>query len=179
MKRIKTVQESEFHSRKVVMPEQINPNGTLFGGVLMSWVDKLAFMTAQRHSENNHVVTVNIEQLSFKKPIRMGDHVLLHSRLMRVGKSSMDIQVIVEREDGRLGNPELATRAILTFVAVDSAGKPATVPALKIRSKKDIALHTEALIRNKIRTRFDGFLSRLEKAPPLFRFSGRQASGDL
>jgi len=67
--REKPPKDSRFESRKLVMPDQINPNGTLFGGILLSWIDKVAYMTAQRHAERPFVVTVNIERLSFSKPI--------------------------------------------------------------------------------------------------------------
>jgi acyl-CoA hydrolase len=158
MKTSKSADESSFEARKIVMPDQINPNNTLFGGVLMSWIDMLAYMTAQRHSENNRVVTVQIDHLSFERPIHIGDHVILKSRLIRVGNSSMDISVVAEREDGRHGNREVATRAVLTFVALDSAGKPVPVPKLKIIKQEDRFLFEEALLRSRIRKKFYSFI---------------------
>lgn len=145
------------------MPDQINPNGTLFGGELMAWIDKMGYMTAQRHAECSFVVTVNIDQISFKKPIKIGDHVILTSRLVRVGRSSMDIEVIVEREDGCHGNRELATQALLTFVALDQSGKPIQVPGILLETEDEKYLYAESHLRSRVKERLHRFLQKREK----------------
>jgi acyl-CoA hydrolase len=96
----KSPKDSVVITRKLVMPHEINPNGTLFGGVLLSWIDQTAYMTAQIHSGRPFVVTVSMDQIVFHKPIFVGDHVILKSRITMVGRSSMEIFVAVDREDG-------------------------------------------------------------------------------
>jgi acyl-CoA hydrolase len=149
----KSPSESSFSSRKLVMPDQINPNGTLFGGVLMSWIDKVAFMSAQRHAERPYVVTVNIEGISFTRPIRIGDHVILRSQVSYVGRTSMEIRVQVDREDGCTGVREAATEAHMTFVALNSSGVPVEVPRLKPATREEALLFAEVRLRQRIRDR--------------------------
>lgn len=163
MRYAKTISESRFESRKVVMPDQINPNGALFGGELMAWIDKMAYMTAQRHAERAHVVTVNIDQISFQKPIRVGDHVILASQMIRAGKTSMDIRVTVEREDGCYGNRETATQALLTFVALDGSGKPIPVPALVVQTEDEKYALAESHLRLRIKKRFQNFVVKRDR----------------
>ena len=67
--------DSAVESRYLLMPHQANPYGTAFGGVIIAWIDMIASMAAQRHC-GKEVVTVNIDSLSFKGPIHVGDHVV-------------------------------------------------------------------------------------------------------
>ncbi len=132
----KTPNESQTESRKLVMPDQINSGGTLFGGQMMAWIDKLAAMTAQRHSES-HVVTASIDQISFLAPVYQGDHVVMRGRIIYVGRTSMEIRVDVEAVNPIKGTTNKTTQAFLTFVALDGNGKPKTIPSLKLESKED------------------------------------------
>src|SRR6266568_2495387 len=96
---LKTPKESAFVTRKVIMPDQLNPNGTLFGGVIMSWIDEVGFMSARRYSERPFVVTANIDNITFLTPLRLGEHVVLTSSVNYVGRCSMEIGVKVEKEN--------------------------------------------------------------------------------
>lgn len=145
--------ESYIESRKLVMPDQINPNKTLFGGVLMSWIDEAAYMTAQKHSGESYVVTVAFDQIVFHRPIHVGDQVILKSRMAYVGRSSMEIFVAVEKEDGATGAREYATHAFVTFVALDEANRPMTVPRLAVETVEERCIFNEGLIRQKIRSK--------------------------
>lgn len=149
----KTLQDSYIVTKKLVMPDQINPNGTLFGGVLLSWIDQVAYMTAQKHSGRPFVVTVSMDQIVFHKPIYVGDHVTLKSSITCVGKSSMEIIVLVEREDGCNGFKEYSTHAFVTFVALDHAKRPTPVPKLELKSEVDHKLFNEGMARLKIKER--------------------------
>ncbi len=90
----KTVSESSVLMRYLVMPNHTNPQNSIFGGVVMSWIDMAAAMVAERHS-NRPVVTVHVDDISFKAPIKIGDHVLIKASLNYVGKTSMLIGVKV------------------------------------------------------------------------------------
>lgn len=147
----KSPQESIIESRKIVSPEMLNPNGTLFGGVIMSWIDEIAFMTARRHSGRPFVVTVSIDHISFLIPIKMGEHIFLSACVNYVGTSSMEIGVKVEKEDPYTGDRVHANSAYLTFVSLDEAGKPTKVPELKLYSDDDIRRYKEARLRVRIR----------------------------
>lgn len=126
----KTVKESETEQIQLVLPEHLNPSGRLFGGQLLSWIDIVAAVTAQRHSES-HVTTVSIDRLSFKEGAFPGDTLVLRGRLTYAGKTSMEIRVDTFRED-LTGKRRLINCAYLVMVAIDRVQKPKSVPKLKL-----------------------------------------------
>jgi acyl-CoA hydrolase len=167
----KTPRDSAFLTRKIVGPDQLNPNGTLFGGTLMSWIDEVAFMSARRHSGRPFVVTASIDNISFQMPLRLGEHVILTSQVNFVGRSSMEIGVKVEREDPYSGNRTQATTAYLTFVALDKSGRPTEVPRLRLENEEDQRRSEEARLRVKVRERVRQYWKRKyalreQKDPP-------------
>lgn len=165
----KSPNDSLVQSRKLVMPDQINPNGALFGGVLMSWIDKVAYMSAQRHSGRSHVVTVNIEQIHFKTPLKVGDHAILVASVEYVGRTSMEIGVTVEQEDPGTGKKTYAASAALTFVALNENGKPVEVPRLIPMTDEDHSRYDRTQARVKIRGRLRNWLQ--ERFPLVGRSS--------
>jgi acyl-CoA hydrolase len=126
---IKTVKSSEIEMRNLVMPNDTNPQNSIFGGVVMSWIDMAAAMVAQRHA-NRPVVTVHIDDISFLAPIKVGEHVLIKAALNYVGKTSMLVGVKVISENPFTGITRHTTTAYLTFVALDDAGRPTEVNKL-------------------------------------------------
>jgi acyl-CoA hydrolase len=125
----KTVSESSVETRYLVMPNDTNPQNSIFGGVVMSWIDMTAAMVAERHS-GRPVVTVHIDDISFRAPIKIGDHVLIKASINYVGKSSMFIGVKVIAENPFNGDKRHTTTAYLTFVALDDIGKPIEIPQI-------------------------------------------------
>lgn len=119
----KTVADSAVEMRYLVMPNDTNPQNSIFGGVVMSWIDMAAAMVAERHS-NRTVVTVHVGDISFKAPIRIGDHVLIQASINYVGKTSMLVGVKVIAENPFTGITRHTTTAYLTFVALDDIGRP-------------------------------------------------------
>ncbi len=111
------------------MPHQANPYGTAFGGVIIAWIDMIASMAAQRHC-GKEVVTASIDSLSFKEPIRVGDHVVLKASVNYVGHTSMEVGVRVIREDPYSTKQIIATTAHLTFVALGKDKHPCPVAPL-------------------------------------------------
>ncbi len=122
----KKASESAVEMRYLVMPNHTNPQNSIFGGVVMSWIDMAAAMVAERHS-NRPVVTVHVDDISFKAPIRIGDHVLIKASLNFVGKSSMLVGVKVIAENPFTGISRHTTTAYLAFVALDDIGRPIKV----------------------------------------------------
>jgi acyl-CoA hydrolase len=125
----KTPSESAVETRYVVMPHQANPKGTAFGGAIMSWIDMVAGMAAERHC-GTEVVTAEIDSLAFKQPIYIGDHVVLKAAVNYVGRTSMEVGVQVVREDPYTGRQVVTTTAHLTFVALDEHKQPTPAPPL-------------------------------------------------
>ena len=118
--------DSTVQSRYLLMPHQANPYGTAFGGVIIAWIDMIASMAAQRHC-GKEIVTANIDSLSFKEPIRVGDHVVLKASVNYVGHTSMEVGVRVIREDPYSTKQIIATTAHLTFVALGKDKHPCPV----------------------------------------------------
>jgi acyl-CoA hydrolase len=129
-KSIKTPSESSVEMREMVMPHHTNPQNTVFGGTVMSWIDIAAAMVAARHCARP-VVTAHIDDIDFIAPIKVGYHVLIQASLNYVGRTSMIVGVKVTSENPYTGECRTTTKAYLTFVALDDLGRPIEVPELK------------------------------------------------
>jgi uncharacterized protein (TIGR00369 family) len=136
MKKNKTPKDSEVEMREMVMPNHTNPQNTVFGGVVMSWIDIAAAMVAARHS-GKPVVTVHIDDIDFIAPIKVGHHVVIKASLNYVGRTSMVVGVKVISENPYSGESRTTTTAYLTFVALDEFGKPIEVPALNCETEDE------------------------------------------
>ncbi len=110
-----------------VFPTDTNPQGNLFGGTLMSWMDKAAGFAAMRRARST-VVTRAIENIEFKVPILQGDLVEVHALVVAVGRTSMRVRVDVSREDPRTGSGELCVVGHFTMVAMGPDRVPIEVP---------------------------------------------------
>lgn len=158
----KTCKESICESRKIAMPDEINPHGTLFGGVLMSWIDKIGYMCAQNYAEWKTTVTANIDQIQFINPVYAGDHVTLKAFTTTVGRSSMEIEVQVYKEDPVSKDKIHVSAAYMTFVAVSAKGKSRVVPSLLLESHEDRVRYKKAQTRIKMRAMLKKELSKDE-----------------
>ena len=119
------------------MPNHTNPQNTVFGGTVMSWIDIAAAMVAARHC-GKPVVTAHIDDIDFIAPIKMGYHVLIQASLNYVGRTSMIVGVKVTSENPYSGEVRTTTKAYLTFVALDDLGHPVEVPQLKPESEDEL-----------------------------------------
>jgi acyl-CoA hydrolase len=125
----KTVRESQHETSELMMPQHANNLGHVFGGVILSMMDKAAAIAAIRHARRN-VVTASIDRVDFREPVRVGDLVVMHASVNYVGRSSMEVGVRVEAEDLLTGNRRHTNSCYLTFVAIDQGGRPIEVPLL-------------------------------------------------
>jgi acyl-CoA hydrolase len=121
---------------QLVLPSHTNALDTIFGGVVMSWIDICAAICAQRHSQKT-VVTASMDHMDFVAPIRKGWVVNLKARVNYVSRTSMEIGVRVDAEDPRTTETFHTATAYLTFVAIGSNGKPTEVPKLDLTSDDD------------------------------------------
>lgn len=139
----KTVSETAIEMREMVMPNHTNVHGTVFGGTVMSWIDIAAAMVAARHC-GRPVVTAHIDDIDFIAPVKMGFHVLIQASLNYVGRSSMIVGVKVTSENPYTGESKTTTKAYLTFVALDEAGRPTEVPGLVTETEDEIRRYENA-----------------------------------
>lgn len=156
----KTRASSAVATRKIISGEHLNPNGTLFGGYLMCWMDEVAFMCARRFTGQPTCVTINIDNVTFRNPLRLGEQIVLTAVINHVGNSSMEIQVNVDREDPETHQLTHTNSAHLTFVCLNKELKPIRVPRLILESEEDRQKNKESCLRMRIRRRLIAFLSK-------------------
>lgn len=108
--------------RVVTMPKDTNQYGTIFGGVILSYIDQAGFVEARRHG-NHRWVTVAMDRVEFKQPVHLGDVVNFYGRTVRRGRTSVTIEVDVRAERYVGGETVDVTSATLVMVSVDAAGK--------------------------------------------------------
>ncbi|QSV46045.1 acyl-CoA thioesterase [Geobacter benzoatilyticus] len=112
---------------ETLLPQDTNQAGSIFGGVLMSLMDKAAAITAWRYTRCD-VVTAGAEEIAFIRPVRVGEVVKVEARVVCTGRTSIDMAVTVEAEDVFTGESREAARGYFTMVALDKEGNPAEVP---------------------------------------------------
>jgi acyl-CoA hydrolase len=123
MTKVKKVNESQVTMTELVLPNHTNQLGKLLGGQLMHWIDICAAICASKH--NNRVcVTASVDRIDFIHSINLGDTVTLFSSINRVFNTSMEVGVKVFSESFKVGKRLHTNTAYLTFVSVDSDGKP-------------------------------------------------------
>ena len=123
------VQESQHETSEIMMPQDANVLGHVFGGAIMSIMDKCAAVAAIRHARRA-CVTASVDRIDFREPVRVGDLVVMRASVNFAGRTSMEIGVRVETEDMISGVRRHTNSCYLTFVAVDRSGRPAPVPQL-------------------------------------------------
>ena len=109
------------------MPQDANVLGHVFGGAIMSIMDKCAAVAAIRHARRA-CVTASVDRIDFREPVRVGDLVVMRASVNFAGRTSMEVGVRVETEDMISGVRRHTNSCYLTFVAVDRSGRPVTVP---------------------------------------------------
>ena len=133
----------------VVLPNDTNPLGNLFGGQLLAWMDVIASVSAQRHCRRV-VVTASVNNVSFQEPILQSSIVTLEAKVSRAFNSSMEVFVDVFIEDQVSGLRRKCNEAIYTFVAVDQLGGPIQVPELIPETEEELQRYDSALRRKQL-----------------------------
>lgn len=134
---------------KVVLPNDTNTLGNLFGGQLLAWMDVIASVSAHRHSRRV-VVTASVNNVSFNSPIFHASIVTLEAKVSRAFNSSMEVFVDVFVEDHVSGKRSKSNEAIYTFVAVDQNGGPIQVPELIPETDEEKERFESALRRKQL-----------------------------
>ncbi|NDF59923.1 MAG: acyl-CoA thioesterase [Crocinitomicaceae bacterium] len=133
----------------IVLPNDTNTLGNLFGGQLLAWMDVIASVSAQRHCRRV-VVTASVNNVSFREPILQSSIVTLEAKVSRAFSSSMEVFVDVYVEDAISGVRRKCNEAIYTFVAVDQLGGPINVPELIPETAEEIERFEGALRRKQL-----------------------------
>lgn len=146
----KKVSQSSVELAQIMLPADTNPAGNVHGGVIMKLIDNAAFVVASRHTGRN-TVTASIDRLDFHCPVYLGNLVTLKASMNRAGKSSMEIGVRVEAEDLITGEVRHTASAYLTFVALNTEGKPTEIPRLEAITDEEKRRFVDAATRYALR----------------------------
>jgi acyl-CoA hydrolase len=126
----KPVSASRVTLSQLMHPEHANLLGNVHGGWIMKLVDEAAALSCMRHAQRK-VVTVAIDSMVFRQPIRIGDLIILHAEVTYAGRTSMEAEVQVLAENPITGEQTHTNTAYLVYVALDDEGKPTAVPPLR------------------------------------------------
>ena len=110
-----------FHTRKWVKPEDLNPNGTLFGGKLLAWIDEEAALYSIIQLENTRVVTKYMSEINFMSSARQGDIIEIGIDVVKFGKSSLVLKCEVRN---KMTRETIITVDNITMVNLNDEGKP-------------------------------------------------------
>jgi acyl-CoA thioesterase YciA len=106
--------------RITMMPRDTNAHGTVFGGIILSYIDVAGGVEAVRHTHHDRFVTVAMKEVIFLEPVFIGDLVSFYAETVRVGSSSITVKVAVEAERfGSHGQSVRVTEADVTYVAIN------------------------------------------------------------
>ena len=140
---------------QVVLPNDANQLGFVLGGTVMHLIDIVGAVAAHRHTRSQ-LFTASVEGIEFLHPIKVGDIMMLKSRVTCTFNTSIEVQVEVFSEETLTGRRRLTSRAYVTFVTVDEDGKRRQVPPLLVETDEDRRLQREAQERRAARDRRKG-----------------------
>ena len=129
----KPVSDSRHETSEIMMPQDANVLGHVFGGTVLAMMDKAAAVAAFRHARST-CVTASIDRVDFREPVHVGDLVVMKASVNFAGRTSMEVGVRVETEDMITGRRRHTNSCYLTFVAVDRNGRPVEVPKVQPES---------------------------------------------
>jgi acyl-CoA hydrolase len=129
-------QDSATETAQVVLPNDSNPLGYILGGTVMHMIDITGAIACHRHT-NALALTAGVDSLDFLHPVKVGDIIILKSRVTCTFRTSLEVEVDVFSEGTTTGERKLTSHAFLTFVSLDSEGKPKEVPPLIVESPED------------------------------------------
>ena len=136
MENLVSPSRSVVQMTELILPNHMNALGTAFGGVIVSWIDIAASISASRYCSKN-VVTASIDDLHFLAPVHEGDVVCLTAQVNYTHKTSMEVGVKVTAENIEKQNLRHTVTAYLTFVALDENKKPTPVPSPLLETEEE------------------------------------------
>lgn len=123
-----------FHTRKWIKPEDLNPNGTLFGGSLLAWIDEEAAIYGIVQLDNKRIVTKYISEINFLSTAHSGDIIELGIQATHFGRTSLTLRVVVRN---KITHKQILTIDKMVFVNIGDDGLPAPHGKTKVRTEHE------------------------------------------
>jgi uncharacterized protein (TIGR00369 family) len=133
-----------------MLPEHSNSLGTVHGGVVLKLCDECGGIVAVRHARRP-AVTVTVDSVTFHRPVRIGQLLLVHGRITYVGTTSLEVEVRVETEDLLTGEVTHTNSAYIVYVALDDNRRPTPVPDLILETDDERRRFEEGRLRQQAR----------------------------
>ena len=146
------VKDSQAIMTELMMPHMANLQGSVFGGIILSLIDRVAAVAAIRHCAGP-AVTVSVDQVDFREPIHVGEFVVAKASVNYVGRTSMEVGVRVEAEQIVTRQRRHTNSCYLTFVALDDEGHPTDVPQVEPEGWDQMRRYEAAKERRQNRTK--------------------------
>ena len=146
----KSAKESEVILTELMLPSNSNFNGKIHGGFILSLMDKAAFASTSKFSEQ-YCVTASVNRVDFLNPIEVGELVTLKARVNYVGNSSMVVGIKVESQNIRTGLIKHCNSSYFSMVAKDDQGKSVKVPGLIISNLTELRRFLRSIKHIKMR----------------------------
>lgn len=146
----KTVGFSQATITELMIPSYSNFGGKIHGGILLSLMDKVAYVCAAKHA-NNYCVTASIDTVDFLHPVEVGELVSLLASVNYVGNTSLVIGIRVISENIKNNSVKHTNTSYFTMVAKDENNKPAKVPGLILENREQVRRFIEARRRKEIK----------------------------
>lgn len=109
----------ELITTKICMTKDVGVNGNLFGGYLMAWVDEAAATYVCQVCSDPRMVTVQVDGLTFERPVRVGQHIKFYGNIIEIGNSSIKVMIVVRKHNVRTGAQHDVCKTNVKFVRVD------------------------------------------------------------
>ena len=154
-----TLQSSYTEMTELLLPNDTNVYGRALGGSVLHWMDICGVIAAGRFA-NEQLVTASIDHVDFKSPIDLGEVAIIEAFVFNTGRTSMDVRVEVRAENLQTGEDRETTSSFLTFVAIDSEGRPTSVPDLVCQTENAKKLRDEAIEQRE--TELEALIERLQ-----------------
>ena len=138
MTKAKTSHASRVYLSQLMQPEHANHHGNVHGGWIMKLVDEAGALSCMRHAQMR-VVTVAVDSLVFREPIKIGDLVTFTAEVTYTGRTSMEAEVQVTAEDPITGERTHTNTAYLVYVGLDDNNRPAPIPQLVAETEEEKA----------------------------------------
>lgn len=118
----------ELIAQHICMGKDIGIHGNLFGGAMLSWLDEAAATLAAKVCHTPNIVTIKMDEVIFKKPVKVGFQIRIYGEVLKIGNSSISLNIEAMKYNVYSGEEDLVCSTQITFVCIDETGGPIPIP---------------------------------------------------